>query len=385
MLKTFSSLACAGSCVLVLVVSASSGCANVLGVEDIKVSLQGEGGILTTSDDGGIVEGIYVECISDSQCAPKLPVVSPIGCAVAKCQKNVCVYVALDNDGDGLTVKCASSDPAKSIKQSANVDCDDSKAGIVTGSEVDCTDGSFALPGKGICRPGKQNCKPDGTFTQCSLAAGTKPKAEDCSNLLDDDCDGAVNNGCGCSPGTAPIACGPAAVGVCKPGTQACVGGMWAACLGAVVAAAAPNCLSSLDNNCNGVPDKEEAACKCDGTAIAGATKSCSTGLSGVCAPGVQTCNVSATAALWGGCVGNVNPATATRVCAGSADSDCNGYADNAEAPCKCGGTFAIGASQKCGAANCNFRRACEDYGSTAVWGACGDGLLLPVEPCAIP
>jgi hypothetical protein len=337
------------------------GCANLLSIEDISLA---DGGVVLSEDGGAVPDGV-AECVRDADCEAKLPeTVSGVRCAEAKCKSNRCVFVARDRDGDGVTVACVSKDPQRPIAQSQTLDCDDDAPGVVANSELDCTDGSFALPGLGECRPGKKRCNADGTFGACSGVVGKK--VESCSNNLDDDCDGTVNNGCTCSPGdTQP--CGTSTVGICRKGTQTCVGGLWAAsCTGAVFPQARA-CSSANDNDCNGTPDNQDASCKCDGTVAGGVTRACTTGLAGICSAGMQTCVVGASAASWSPCAGNNSPQA--RSCESADDNDCNGSVDRTETPCKCGGTYFVGNSINCpknlGA------KTCESLGSTAQWGAC--------------
>jgi hypothetical protein len=335
---------------------ALAACTSILNVQEINA---GDGGVLT-GEDGGPVDR-PADCVRDTDCTSLLPeTVSGTRCAEAKCAANHCRFVALDQDGDGFSVACISKDSSKPIVQSATLDCDDAASGTVPGSEVDCTDGSFTLPGRGECRPGKKRCKPDGAFDVCVGVVGKK--AKDTCTGKDDDCDGTVDRGCPCTTG-ATQACGTSAVGICKMGTQTCIGSVLQACAGAVFPAAKA-CASASDNDCNGSADNQEAACKCDGMA-AGATKPCLTGLAGICSPGAQTCVASGSSAAWGRCIANTGPAA--RDCGGATDNDCNGLADNAETPCKCGIYF-VGQSKRCPGSTNPGMMFCESFGSTAGW-----------------
>jgi hypothetical protein len=360
------------------VLAASSGCANVLGVEDINISLQSDGGVVPQDGDVVVVVDPKVECVSDEQCTPKLPLVDPAGCAIAKCLKNICTYAALDKDGDGFSVKCASRDPLRLIAQSKTSDCDDANPGVVPGSETDCTDGTFTLPAVGACRAGKHKCNPDGTFAMCVGATGKHPDL--CTGGGDLDCDGIPNNGptCSCSNGFTQ-SCGPAqAIGICKFGSTSCVSGTFSACTGAILAKPR-DCTSALDNDCNGYVDRDEPGCKCDGSVAPGTPRACATTLSGVCGPGTQTCIVSPVSALWGSCAGNVNPATVVRNCNGTADADCNGTIDPQESACRCNGVTPIGTTVSCSVAGCPGTKTCNSTGSGAVFGFCAT-LLLPAN-----
>jgi hypothetical protein len=364
-----------------LVGSVVAGCANVLGIEDLQTSALSASGA-----DGGadqFVPPTLIACTKDEECAVSLPPLDRSNCATAKCQSStkLCVFLAKDEDGDGLTAQCASKDPARPVVQSANIDCDDTNAGIVAGSEIDCTDGTFTLPGKGECRPGKKRCKSDGNFDACIGVTGKKPETCD---TKDHDCDGTVDNGCTCSPGTSRK-CGPAqaGTGICKEGTQRCESATWAACTDAVFPAAR-NCQSATDNDCNGIADNAEAGCKCDATISAGSTRACTSTLPGICATGTQTCNVSTTAAAWSTCAGA--PAQAKN-CNSAADNDCNGLADNAEPACsKCDGVTAPGTVRACAtglAGICSAgTQVCNLGAGGATWGGCTQTTAATARNC---
>lgn len=55
-----------------------------------------------------------------------------------------------------------------------------------------CYDGPAGTLNKGVCKPGTQQCI--GSLGSCD--GEVKPTTENCFNDLDDDCDGVVNNGC---------------------------------------------------------------------------------------------------------------------------------------------------------------------------------------------
>jgi hypothetical protein len=287
---------------------------------------------------------------------------------------------------------------ARDCTSGLDFDCDgvpDNKIDAVckcaAGTSQECN-GHPGLDGKGPCRPGTQTCvvasdKKSSAFGACSGAQG--PAASDgCDSNSDNNCNGIPNEGCPCVNG-ATQPCGPAvAVGICKPGVQTCAATQWGACVGAVFATGR-DCSKMTDNDCNGAPDQGEAACEC----VAGTMRDCTTTRQGPCKPGKQTCQlatdkkstswdacsglapavkdgcnpgddsncngianegcgcVNGTSkpcgddtgvcqkgtqtcvnSTWGACEGQVT--ARTRDCTSANDNDCNGMADNAEAPC---------------------------------------------------
>ena len=100
----------------------------------------------------------------------------------------------------------------------------------------------------------------DPTLVDCADDdAAVNPGALEICNLLDDDCDGAIDPACDCADGET-LDCG-SAVGACAFGTSTCVGGAWGACEGAVDAVA--EVCNGLDDDCDGAIDGEAAALSC--------------------------------------------------------------------------------------------------------------------------
>ena len=74
------------------------------------------------------------------------------------------------------------SDIAKSLNEGAGTTCSSGDPPRTCGSDI------------GVCEFGMQTCQADGTWGSCSGEKG--PTAEICSDSLDNDCDGQINEGC---------------------------------------------------------------------------------------------------------------------------------------------------------------------------------------------
>jgi hypothetical protein len=99
---------------------------------------------------------------------------------------------------------------------------------------------------------------------------------ETCDDGLDNDCNGVIDEGCPCTPGTVqPCFPGPPGhrnIGACSDGTQRCEGssefGTWGPCVGGIWPHT--ETCDGQDNDCNGCVDDDpqccEAALRCPGT-----------------------------------------------------------------------------------------------------------------------
>ena len=206
----------------------------------------------------------------------------------------------------------------------------------------------------GPCKAAVRTCKEDGTWGKCEgevLPGYEESGQEICTNGLDDDCDGEVDNKTGsCSyywhtdptdptenPDSDGIDVGytgdysdayqiPADV---EPGecTETCVP-LKAECIETDVNEGTIEGLcNGLDDDCDGEVDE---GCSCS----AGQTQPCFAGPpnfrnKGTCQDGVQTCKVSMrgtkSVGVWGDCVGGISPKQ--DVC-DFADNNCNGCND---------------------------------------------------------
>ncbi|MDF1561856.1 MAG: putative metal-binding motif-containing protein [Deltaproteobacteria bacterium] len=227
-------------------------------------------------------------------------------------------------------------------------DCD----GLTDGAlPLACFTGDASRRGVGACRDGTQTCA-SGTYGTC--AGEVLPVSELC-NGVDDDCDGATD-------GPLPRACydGPAntrGIGVCSDGSQDCVGGAYAECLGDVLPGT-ESC-NALDDDCDGATD--ESLVRSCYTGPAG------TSTRGICSPGTETCATG----VWGSCLGETVPGV--EACDGL-DEDCDGATDESLAQACYTGPVATRSVGRCtdGLTTC----------SNGSWGACGGQVLPGTESC---
>ncbi len=190
-----------------------------------------------------------------------------------------------------------------------------------------CYSGPAGTDGVAACHGGTQTCA-GGTFGACT--GEVTPATETCDGA-DNDCNGTADDG------VAPQACYPGPVGTrgvgpCIAGTQACAGGVFGACVGAVIPAT--ETCDGVDNDCNGTADDGIVPVSCY-SGPAGTT-----GV-GACRAGTRTCS----GGTLGACIGEVVPTA--EVCDGI-DNECNGAVDNGIAPVSCysgpAGTSGVGA-----------------------------------------
>ncbi|MCA9607002.1 MAG: C-type lectin domain-containing protein [Myxococcales bacterium] len=153
----------------------------------------------------------------------------------------------------------------------------------------------------GACRVGVQTCSSAGVWGDC--VGATDPAPETC-NGIDDDCDGTID--------MFSRACG-STVGICTMGMETCIAGSFTACSG--IASRDEACDGLLDEDCDGAVDE---GCECGGAD----TRPCD--LFGC--PGVETCS----GGRFGSCVIPTPPA---ETCDGT-DEDCNGVIDDGAANC---------------------------------------------------
>lgn len=212
-----------------------------------------------------------------------------------------------DNDCDG-SADCRDRDDCGALPECLNA--------CVPLSKDNCG------PNEGICSPGERVCSMGGRWGEC--VGGRAPELEIC-NGFDDNCDGAVDEGCECTTGESRTCSSDR--GVCRSGVQRCEEGKWGKCwLSSRQRSTAEEC-DGVDNDCDGDVDE---GCPC----IEGSNQSCEGTPGTICKAGMQVC----TDGKWGACVGAVKPMKEDRntgnTCSDSIDNDCDTKVDSADEGC---------------------------------------------------
>ncbi len=324
---------------------ASVGCSSLLG--DFQVgepggtdgSTDASGGDVSTGvGDGGPRDATTGDalptgrCTTNADCVAALGQTTPDACASATCDPTTlkCSFAAKDQDGDGhATAHCVA---ANASPIALGDDCDDGDPQLYPGHPANCSEGAdggtIVFPGgtpRGACKYGQKSCQSDGTVGACMGAVGPSPNLCDGK---DEACTGDPLVGCACQVGTMQ-SCGPQATGICHPGMQTCQSnGTWGACTGAQQPLPR-DCTSSMDNDCDGVPDNTmDAVCQCEPIGGTAACQGHQQDGTGVCHAGSQTCTAAAnnTSSAYGACSGSVGPSP--EICDGL-DNDCNGAVDD--------------------------------------------------------
>ncbi len=237
------------------------------------------------------------------------------------------------------------------------------------GSTRLCYGGPTGTQNVGVCRAGTQTCGSNGILGTCT--GEVRPGARAC-NGLDNDCDGVVDTEQMCCDGGAPATSrtcygGPAGtlgVGVCRGGTQACVGADWSTTCEGQILPGVELC-NGLDDDCDGVPDNGNPVCSTGSTCVNGTCVPSSCGAEGPFCPGGFAC--TAGACVLANCGTTGAPCPSGRVCQGGTCVDpCQGVTCGQGAYCSGGQCVGGG----CYATGCPSGQVCQN-------GAC------QADPCS--
>jgi len=214
---------------------------------------------------------------------------------------------------------------ADGIDQNCNGIVDDGCT-CVAGTVISCNTGLW-----GVCSVGQRTCDATGTaWGPCEVVISPGDNGESCLDSLDNDCDGAVNEGCVCDP-TDPndyLVCDTGLAGICAVGRADCIepGDFYGQCQILIGPGdVAEVCGDGIDQNCNGLIDE---GCTC----VPNSVISCNTGLPGVCANGESTCLPSGDA--WGLCEVLIGVGDQAEICGDLLDNNCNGIVDGVQEGC---------------------------------------------------
>ena len=232
-------------------------------------------------------------------------------------------------DGSGIECKADTGAAAKETCNGKDDDCDGQTDEDFPELTKPCGSGIGACQsiGKYACAGGKAVCD-----------AKPGPAGAEKCDLLDNDCDGIVDENCACQPGTY-LPCG-VDVGACALGVLECsTSGIFASACQGAVGPKNEACGNDLDDDCDGTTDE---GCTCTGTA----TRACA--LATPCGAGTQSCS----GGKWGPCVPT---ALGAEACGNGKDDDCDAEIDEG---CTCTGAATVPCAAKDSCAD--YQRVCE-------------------------
>ncbi len=192
-------------------------------------------------------------------------------CAYDGTNTGVCGNATIDPSSGN----CAEPDDYEETEQSCDDkdnDCDgdvdgedsDLSCSCTEGETDSCYTGPSGTQGEGVCEAGTKTCQGDGSWGECT--GETTPSSEDCDGV-DNDCDGAVDEGCSCDYD------GESA-GVCEDQTRDSSGNCPEP---SAYESTESTCTDNLDNDCDGDADCADSDC---------AGEVCGTGDGAICQGG---------------------------------------------------------------------------------------------------
>ncbi|MDP3027802.1 MAG: hypothetical protein Q8N63_08930 [Nanoarchaeota archaeon] len=253
----------------------------------------------------------------------------------------------------------------------------------------ECTDGDKRQCGiteTGPCQFGNETCS--GGIWQGICIGSINPVTETCNNI-DDDCNGAIDEG-------VTRQCGND-TGECQSGNEACSGGIWQGiCVGSIgpvtESLASGNCVDGLNNDCDGFTDTDpECSSSCGGNDTSCGTTSCTNcnSLDGCNLTSYRNYFCSGTSCSYTSdlctdcscaCGGyNVTESIANGNCVDGKNNDCDGFTDT-DPECTAGTNYTARSCNVHGSASSTgvkclagsyYRR--EDF-TNATFGTCADG-----------
>jgi len=224
---------------------------------------------------------------------------------------------------------------------------------------ITCYSGPDGTEGVGLCAAGERVCD-NGIYGDCKNEV--VPSTEECDDTsIDENCDGAENEGCSCQSGV-ERSCG-LGIGECDKGTQKCENSIWSECEGN--SSPLMEICDGKDNDCDDLTDENEDGNPLSETCYSGPD---GTENNGICKRGVKTCENG----NMGTCQGEVTPLN--EVCDGVYDENCDGNVDEG---CNC----MNGETKECGSDVGECKKGSQTC-SNGKWGECTGNTEPSPEIC---